>query len=107
MGETQKELIDWEKQPNGKWKAKKKDKGFTDYGWHSDWWKRAKKKMAQIRKSCNICGEYTLAEPCIHHLPDDYKSTKRKQEHWRLMKKKITGDSDDTKSQTVISGKKK
>ena len=103
MEETQKKLIDWEKLPNGKWKAKKKDKGFTDYGWHSEWWKKAKKKMAKIIKSCHICGEYSLAEPCIHHLPDDYKSTKRKQEHWRMMKKKIKGD-DTNVSQTVISG---
>ena len=97
-------MIDWEKQPNGKWKIKKPS-GFVDYGWHSPWWKKAKKKMATIIQTCEICGEYSLAEPCIHHLPDDYKSTKRKQEHWKVLKKRIKNkEVEDTTEQTVIKG---
>ena len=97
-------MIDWEKQPNGKWKIKKPN-GFVDYGWHSPWWKKARKKMSMIIQMCDICAEYSLAETCIPHLPDDYKSTKRQQEHSKLMKKRISNIvEEDTTQQTVIRG---
>ena len=97
-------MIDWERQPNGKWKVKK-PVGFVDYGWHSPWWKKAQKKMAKIIVSCDICGDTTLLDPCIHHLPDDYKSSKRKQEHYKLLKKRLSVTvEEDTTQQTVIKG---
>jgi|TARA_R110002020_G_scaffold452202_1_gene666568 hypothetical protein len=97
-------MIDWEKQPNGKWKVKK-PVGFVDYGWHSPWWKKAQKKMARIIKNCDVCGDYTLLEPCIHHLADDYKSTKRRQEYWKELKKRISKTVEkNTTQQTVIKG---
>lgn len=95
-------MIDWERLPNGKWKVKKQV-DFIDYGWHSTWWKRAQKKMSRIRKLCDFCGEYTLLEPCIHHLPDDYKSTKRQHEYWGELKKRIGKiPVKNTTQQTVI-----
>lgn len=102
-------MIDWEKQPNGKWKIKSKTKSKNGYAWNDpEYRKLARSKMRKVEKTCEVCGYYTLAEPCIHHLPDDFRSTKRKQEHWRLMKKKITGDVEESNTtQTIISEDKK
>lgn len=102
-------MIDWEKQPNGKWKVKKKTKSKDGYAWDDPAYKKlCREMMAKVEKNCDVCGFYTLAEPCIHHLPDDYKSTKRKQEHWRMIKRRLTSTetTEEDYQQTVINGKK-
>ncbi len=102
-------MIDWEKQPNGKWKIKNKGKSKNGYAWNDpEYRKRARSKMRKIERTCDVCGWYNLAEPCIHHLPDDYRSMKRKQEHWRMMKKKLTSEEyEENTTQTIISEGKK
>ena len=100
-------MIDWEKQPNGKWKIKGRGKSKDGYAWNDPAYKKlCRKMMRKIEKICDVCGYYNLAEPCIHHLPDDYASTKRKKEHWRIMKNKLSGviDNNSEERQTVIKG---
>ena len=89
----------WEKLPNGKWrrvKGSKFDPGSPEYE------KRVKSKKSKIICYCEACkAKYSLAEPCIHHLPDNYDGDKRRKEFTKLLKKS-KGVSHKTDQETLI-----
>ena len=74
----------WEKLPNGKWrrvKSSKLDPGSPEYE------RRMKAKKSKIVCYCEICKyNYSLAEPCVHHLPDGYQNEERRK-YWKTTKK--------------------
>ena len=77
-------MIDWEKQPNGKWKVKSE----KNDNWYWAYKKIAKQKMKNINPFCDVCNAtYSLLDPCIHHLPDNYDGDKRRKEFTKLLKK--------------------
>tara|TARA_R110002020_G_scaffold249930_2_gene463984 strand:- start:1642 stop:1902 length:261 start_codon:yes stop_codon:yes gene_type:complete len=74
----------WQKLPNGKWrriKGSSFDPSSPEY---------QRKSMAKKRKVicyCETCkSDYSLADPCIHHLPDGYQNDQRRK-FWKTSKK--------------------
>ena len=91
-------MIDWEKQPNGKWKVKSE----KNDNWYWDYRKKARKKMKNINPFCDACNAtYNLLDPCIHHLPDNHESDKRRKEFTKLLKKS-KNISHNTDQETLI-----
>lgn len=62
---------------DGTFRVKVKEHGGR-YEWN-DWTYRQRQEAAlkAIKRTCKECGEYNLAKPCIHHLPDRYLDRKR------------------------------
>ena len=84
-------MIDWEKQPNGKWKIKSE----SNDNWYWEYKKKSDKKKKEIKIFCEDCNiYYTLYDPCIHHLPDDFKSEERRKERKKLLAKGIEPEQD-------------
>lgn len=79
----------WEKLPNGKWKPikdfEKSKNGKYDPS-DPKYKARARKKMAQVKLNCNVCGTSTLLNPCVHHLPDGYKNEMRRKQYRKALK---------------------
>ena len=75
----------WEKLPNGKWrrvKSSKFDPGSPAYE------NKMTAKKSKIISYCETCkSNYSLAEPCIHHLPDGYQNEQRRK-LWKHQKNK-------------------
>lgn len=93
----------WEKLPNGKWKLIKEIKKKTKDGYQWDdprYQSLAKQAMKSVFKKCEQCGvAYSLADPCIHHLPDGYQNDMRRKEHKRKIKSgAIVEKTDDQQS---------
>lgn len=79
----------WEQLPNGKWKPLKEFKKSSTGKYNPEdpvYRARAKKAMAKVILDCDVCGKSTLAEPCVHHLPDGYQNEMRKKAYRKAMK---------------------
>jgi hypothetical protein len=83
----------FEKLPNGKWKPIKESKtpfdknGKRQYEWDDPIYiKKVKNALEKIVDNCTSCGVYTLANPCIHHLPDGYKNDNRRKAYYKKVK---------------------
>lgn len=85
-------MVKFEQLPNGKWKPVKDYKptykdGKRKYHWDDPAYQRkVQKALESIQKECQFCGTYTLAEPCIHHLPDGYKNDMRRKAYYKKLK---------------------
>ena len=85
-------MVKFEQLPNGKWKPVKDYKptykdGKRKYHWDDPAYQRkVQKALESIQKECDSCGTYTLAEPCIHHLPDGYKNDMRRKAYYKKLK---------------------
>jgi len=96
--------LKWEQLPNGKWKPLKEFKKSADGKYSPDdpvYKARALKAMKKVILNCDVCGNSTLAEPCVHHLPDGYQNEMRKKSYRKAMKdsKSIT----DKKTNGVLT----
>lgn len=82
--------MDWEKLPNGKYRPKKQFKKSEDGKYQFDDPKYkyiSELKMKKVKIFCENCNDfYNLTSPCIHHLPDDYNSNKKKMEYRKARK---------------------
>jgi len=46
-----------------------------------------KEALEKIKKFCDMCRkEYTMLDPCIHHLPDGYKNDMRRKAYRKKIK---------------------
>lgn len=84
--------MEWEKLPNGKWRPKKQFKKTIDgkYQWDDPrYMKMRDEKMKKVVSYCEYCRDYyNLLEPCVHHLPDNYKNQKIKEEAYKQLRYK-------------------
>lgn len=77
----------WEKLPNGKWKPLKEFKRNSEGKFNPAdpvYKARAKLKMQKVILHCEICGDSTLYEPCVHHLGDGYVNDQKKKSYKKM-----------------------
>ena len=100
-------MVEWDKdyhERTGKWRplsAWRNKDGKINVE-HPDYLKRLKEQLRKVVKKCDICGEYNLADPIIHHLPDGYLNDQKRKEYYSKMKKKKTVIKDTTSKQKIL-----
>ena len=79
----------WIKTKSGKWKLLKEGEKTYDYYMTRTYSAKLKKILKTKIFFCEDCkADYSLADPCIHHLSNSYEHEKKYKEYKRILKNK-------------------